>query len=474
MGKLVGEGHQIKFNGKLLSELATKTSRRIHWLPQDRVVMEEWLRANRTTTFLEDTSDTCLNQLALAIGLDFRRLNEEQKTLVKAKMRSSLRYTLNKLKLSGEVSERWDPRGKQVVLDWTQGEGNSLRVIRDSINNSPCAAPPTHHLTPPVLPTYDHQSRTPGTSNRRSSKHISQMHPTASRSSVQVDPLEGGLEREPDDFYRLVDHLDQPPPYSVQANFVETDLQRATEEFHLQKAHLDKFEDAMDPRYKKRTQKSIAQCASAARDTRRHSDREVEIPMGRGQAVRKETITADRILARGRDHINLEPCKTSLRSLTPEMAERKSPALHESDSTKAHRKFIQELREGSYVSGTTTKNAKGMIPAVDEVVWTRADEHFQQRLVNTSVPDTPPVPQRSVLGDRALRQRSCSDNKAVQRPTQSDRKDAQRQRRTIPFTEPSPIFLHPDLVNGVEWPWEMKLCLGLLLALWLSCYLFGA
>ncbi|KAF5542072.1 hypothetical protein FPHYL_11653 [Fusarium phyllophilum] len=35
---------QIKFNGKLLSELASKTSRRIHWFHQDRVAMEQWLQ----------------------------------------------------------------------------------------------------------------------------------------------------------------------------------------------------------------------------------------------------------------------------------------------------------------------------------------------------------------------------------------------------------------------------------------------
>ncbi|KAF5675742.1 C2H2 transcription factor [Fusarium denticulatum] len=426
MGNLVDEGHQIKFNGKLLSELATKPSRRIHWLPQDRVKMEQWLRANRTTAFLEDTSDTCLNQLALAIGLEFRRLDQEQKTLVKAKMRSSLKYTLNKLKLSGEVSERWDPRGKQVVLDWTQSKGRSLRGIQDGINNSPCAAPPTHHLTPPVLPT---RFLPPERSSRSAT------------------------------------------PYSVQANFVETDLQRATEEFYRQKAHLDKFEDLISPRHKTNHQGAIAQYVSAVRDTRRHSDREVELSMGRGQAARKETPTADRTLARGRDHINLEPCKTSLRSLTPEMAERKSPALHESDSTKAHRKFIQKLREGSYLSGTTTKNDEGMIPEVDEVVWTSADEHFQQRLVNTSVPDTPPVPKRSAAGNRALRQQSSSNNKVLQRSSRPD----QPKSPTSLYKEPSLVYPHPDLVNGVKWTFGMRLCLGLLVALdvllqeWMAC-----
>ncbi|KAF5555100.1 hypothetical protein FNAPI_6229 [Fusarium napiforme] len=470
MGKLTGEGHQIKFNGKLLSELATKISRRIHWLPQDRVKMEQWLRANRTTAFLEDTSDTCLNQLALAIGLDFRRLNKEQKTLVKAKMRSSLKYTLNKLKVSGEVSERWDPRGKQVVLDWTQSESHSRHGIRDGLNNSPCVAPPTLHLTPPVLPTYDHQSRTPGTSNTFSSRHISQKHPTASNSAVQSDSLEDGLDREPEDFYRQDDHLDQPPPYSVRANFVDIDLERATEEFYLQKAHLDRFEDIICQRHRTKSQDAIA--PSAARDTQRRSDREVEIPMGRGQAARKETPTADRTVARGGDYINPKPYKTSLRPLTLEMAERKSPALLESDSTKAHRKFIQELREGSYISRPTTKNADGMIPPVDEAVCTRADEHFKQRLVNTSVPDTLPVRRRSGPDHTALRRQDRSEHKAAQRPSQLDRKSISPRPRNIAVKESSPIYLHPDLVKGVDR--TVLFCLGLLLAWFLICYLFGA
>ncbi|RBQ77544.1 hypothetical protein FVER14953_21741 [Fusarium verticillioides] len=470
MGKLTGEGHQIKFNGKLLSELATKPSRRIYWLPQDRVKMEQWLRANRTTTFLEDTSDTRLNQLALAIGLDFRRLNEGQKTLVKAKMRSSLKYTLNKLKVSGEVSERWDPRGNQVVLDWTQSEGHSLRGIRDGIKIPPYAAPPTHHLAPPVLPTYDHQSRTPGTSNTVSLRHISQKHPTASNSAVQLDSLEDGLDREPEGFYRQNDHLDQPPPYSVQANFVDIDVERATEEFYRQKAHLDKFEDIISQSHRTKNQDAIG--PYAARDTRRRSDREVEILMGRGQAAGKETPAAHRTLDRGRNHVNLEPCKTSLRSLTPEMAERKSPALHESDSTKAHRKFIQKLREGSYVSGTMTKNVEGMIPEVDEVEWTSADEHFQQRLVNTSVPDTLPVRRRSGLDHTALRRQDRSNYKAARRSSRSDRKFISQRSQTIAFKESSPIHLHPDLVKGVDR--TVLFCLGLLLAWFLICYLFGA
>ncbi|KAF5576270.1 hypothetical protein FPCIR_12699 [Fusarium pseudocircinatum] len=439
MGKLVGEGHQIKFNGKLLSELATKTSRRMHWLPQDRVKMEQWLRANRTTTFLEDTSDTCLNQLALAIGLDFRRLNDEQKTLVKAKMRSSLRYTLNKLKLSGEVSERWDPRGKQVVLDWTQSEGRSLRRIQDSINKSPCAAPPTHHLTPPVLPTYI-LLKASWSGNQKIS---------TTRTIISISR-----------------------PLTRSKRIFETDPQRATEEFYRQKARLDRFEDLISLRHKTKHQKAIAQYASAVRDTRRHSDREVEIPMGCGQAARKETPTAYRTVARGRDRINPKPYKTTLRSLTPEMAERTSPALLESDSTKAHRKFIQELREGSYISGPATKNSEGMIPAVDDAVWTRADEHFQQRLVNTSVPDTLPVRRRSGPDHTPLRRQDRSNHKAAQRSSRSDRKSISQRPQTIAFKESSPIHLHPDLVKGVDR--TVLFCLGLLLAWFLICYLFGA
>ncbi|KAF5585374.1 hypothetical protein FPANT_7541 [Fusarium pseudoanthophilum] len=470
MGKLTGQGHQIKFNGKLLSELATKTSRRVHWLPQDRVKMEQWLRANRTTAFLQDTSDTCLYQLALAIGLDFRRLNKEQKTLVKAKMRSSLKYTLNKLKVSGEVSERWDPCGKQVVLDWTQSESHSLRGIRNGLNSSPCAAPPTHHLTPPVLPTYDHRSRTPVTSNTALSRHISQKHPTASNSAVQSDSLEDGLDREPEDFYRQNDHLDQPPPYSVRANFVDIDLERATEEFYRQKAQLDKFEDIITQRYKTKNQDTIA--ASAVRDTRKLSDREVEIPMGRRQAARKDTPTTDRTLARGGDRINPKPYKISSRPLTLEMAERKSPALLESDSTKAHRRFIQELRHGSHIPDPRSNNAKVMIPAADEAIWTRADEHFKQRLVNTSVPDTLPVRRRSGRDHTALRRQDRSDHKAAQRPSQSDLKSMSQQPRTIAFKESSPIYLHHDLVKGVDR--TVMFCLGLLLAWFIVCYLFGA
>ncbi|KAF5651904.1 hypothetical protein F25303_3805 [Fusarium sp. NRRL 25303] len=474
MGKLVGEGLQIRFNGKLLSEVATKTSRRMHWLPQDRVVMEQWLRANRTTAFLEDTSDACLNQLAFTIGLDFRRLNEDQKKVVKAKMRSSLKYTLNKLKVSGEVSERWDPQGKQVVLDWTRSSGHTLREIHDSINNSPCSATPAHQLPPRAWSTDDHQGRILGTGNPLPSKQMSQTTPTIPPYSVQTNSVEDDeLERTAEEFYRQEDHVDQPPPYSAQANFVEVDLERATEDFYRAKAHLDRFADLINSTYKTKDQEAIPRYAYATPDTQRHSAREVEIPMGREQAARKESPTTGHELANGSDCINLETQKTSLRSLMPEMAERKSSALHESKSTRAHRKFVEELRGRSHMSNTTPKITEPAVTAVEEAACTRCDEHFQQRLLKISVPNTVPARRQSVQDHRALQQRSRSDDKALQWPSRSDRNSIQRQPRTVPYKELTPVSLHPDLVNGVKWPKAMWFCLGLLLALVLSCHLFG-
>ncbi|CVL07188.1 uncharacterized protein FMAN_15317 [Fusarium mangiferae] len=474
MGKLVGEGLQISFNGKLLSELVTKTSRRMHWLPQDRVVMEQWLRANHTTAFLEDTSDACLQQLAFAIGLDFRRLNEGQKKVVKAKMRSSLKYTLNKLKVSGEVSERWDPEGKQVVLDWTGSSGQTLRGIHDSINNTPCPAPPTHQLLPRAWSTDDHQGRVPGTGNPLPSNQMSQTHPTIPPYSMQMNPVEDDeLERAAEEFYRQEDHIDQPPPYSAQANFVEVDLERTTEEFYRARAYLDQFSDLISARDKTKDQDTIAQYISVVPDTRRHSAREVDMSVDRRQAARKESRTAGQELARRRNYINLETQKTSSRSLMPEMAERKSPALHESESTRAHRKFVKELRRGSHMSKTTPKMNEPAVTAVEEATCTRCDEHYQKRLLETSVPDTVPARRQSVRDHRALRQRSCSDNKVLQRPSPSNQKPIQRPSRTVPYKELSLVSLHPDLVNGVKWPKAMWFCLGLLLALVLSCYLFG-
>ncbi|SCO58656.1 uncharacterized protein FFMR_15812 [Fusarium fujikuroi] len=474
MGKLVGEGLQISFNGKLLSELATKTSRRMHWLPQDRVVMEQWLRANHTTAFLNDTSDACLNQLAFAIGLDFRRLNEDQKNVVKAKMRSSLKYTLNKLKVSGEVSERWDPEGKQVVLHWTQSAGQTLREVHDSINNDPCPAPPTHQLAPRVWSTDDHQGRVPGTGTTLSSKLLSQTHPTIPTYSVQTDPFEDDeFERAAEEFYRQKDHIDQPPPYSAQANFVEVDLERATEDFYRAKAHLDRFADLIKSAYKTKYQDAIAQHTSVVPDTRRHSVREVDMPVDRGQAARKESRTTGQEPASGSNYIDLERHNTSSRSLMPEMAERKSPALHESESTRAHRKFVEELRGRSHMSKTMPKITEPAVTSVEEAACTRCDEHFQKRLLKTSIPDTVPGRRQSVQDHRALRERSRSDNKVLQRQSPSNQKLIQWQLRTFPYKELTPVSLHPDLVNGVKWPKAMWFCLGLLLALVLSCYLFG-
>ncbi|KAF5555145.1 hypothetical protein FMEXI_1665 [Fusarium mexicanum] len=430
MGRLVGEGSQIKFNGKLLSELATKSSRRMHWLPQDRVAMEQWLRANHTTAFLEDTGDASLDQLALTIGLDFRILDKDQKRVAKAKMCSSLKYTLNKLKISGEVSERWDPEGKRVVLDWRQSAGRYLRGLHDSGINSLYPVPP-HHPTPRTLTFNDHRRRAPETDSTLSSKQMSRMYPTVPPYSGRVTPLERELEQAPEEFYRQKDHDDQPPPYTVQANFVETDLQRATEEFFRQKAYLDQFEDLISKRYKTKAQDALVQQASAVSRTQRHSQREVEIPMRRGQTARMEART---IMAGGENHINLEIRKTSSWPLTPEMAERKSPALHESDSTRAHRRFVNSLRR-----------------ALDEVVCTRADRDFQQRLANAFVPDTLLVPRRSDQDHGALRQRSRSDNKVLQRPSRSDHKAAQQRPRFITLKEPSPGYLHPDLyAEGTE------------------------
>ncbi|CCT76172.1 uncharacterized protein FFUJ_14195 [Fusarium fujikuroi IMI 58289] len=474
MGKLVGEGLQISFNGKLLSELATKTSRRMHWLPQDRVVMEQWLRANHTTAFLDNTSDACLEQLAFTIGLDFRRLNGDQKKVVKAKMRNSLKYTLNKLKVSGEVSERWDPQVKQVVLDWTQSSGQILRGIHGSINNSPCSATPTHQLAPRVWSTDDHQGRTPGTGTTLSSKQVSQTHPTIPPYSAQTNPVEDDeLELEAEEFYRQEDHVDQPSPYSAQANFVEVDLERAKEDFYRAKAHLDRFANLINSTYKTKDQHAIARYPSVVPDTRKHSAREVEISMGREQAARKESQTKGHELANGRNHINLETQKTSSWSLMPEMAERKSPALHESESTRAYRKFVEELRGRSHMSKTMPKITEPAVTSVEEAPCTRCDEHFQKRLLKTSIPDTVPGRRQSVQDHRALRERSRSDNKVLQRISPSNQKPIQWQPRKFPYKELTPVSLHPDLVNGVKWPKAMWFCLGLLLALVLSCYLFG-
>ncbi|KAF5689772.1 hypothetical protein FCIRC_1235 [Fusarium circinatum] len=472
MGKLVGEGSQIKFNGKLLSELATKTSRRMHWLPQDRVAMEQWLRANHTTAFLEDTGDASLDQLALTIGLDFRRLDKDQKTVAKAKMCSSLKYTLNKLKMSGEVNERWDPESKRVILDWAQSAGRHLRGVQDSEIN-PLGPVPPHHATSRTLTFDDHQCRAPETDNTPSSKQMSRMYPIVPPYPGRVTPLERELEQAPEEFYRQKDHDDQPPPYTAQANFVETDLQRATEEFFRQKAYLDQFEDLISKRYKTKAQDALVQQASAVSRTQRHNQREVEIPMCCGQTARMEARATDRRKARGEDQINLEICKTSSWPLTPEMAERKSPALHESDSTRAHRQFVNGLRRGSYPIcqpkpvGTTTHHT---IPALDEVVCTRADEVFQQRLAHTFVPDTLLVPRRSDHGHGALRQRSRSDNKVLQRSSRSDHKVIQPQSRVIILKEPSSGYLHPDLVRGIEWPNAMRFCAGLLVVLLLSYF----
>lgn len=468
------EGLQIRFNGKLLSELATKTSRRMYWLPQDRVVMEQWLRANHTTAFLEDTSDACLEQLAFTIGLDFRRLNGDQKKVVKAKMRSSLKYTLNKLKVSGEASERWDPRGKQVVLDWTHSSGQTLRGIHGNIKIPPFPAPPIHQLTSRVWSTDDHESRVSGTGNPLPLKQTSQMHPTVPPSSVQTNPIEDDeLELADEEFYRQKDHVDQPPPYSAQANFVEVDLERATEDFYRAKDHLDRFADLINSTYKTRDRDTIAQYSSVLPDTRRHSAREVDRSVDHGQAARKESRTTGQALAGGRNHIDLDTHKTPLRSLTPEMAERKSPALHESESTRAHRKFVEELRGRSHMSKTASKMTDPAVAAVEEAACTRCDDHFQQRLLRTSVPDTVPAQRRSIQDHRALRERYRSDNKFLQRPSRSDRNSIQRQPRMVPYNELTPVSLHPDLVNGVKWPKAMWFCLGLLLALVLSCYLFG-
>ncbi|KAF5986970.1 hypothetical protein FBULB1_2176 [Fusarium bulbicola] len=457
MGKLVGEGSQIKFNGKLLSELATTSSRRMHWLPQDRVAMEQWLRANHTTAFLEDTGDASLDQLALTIGLDFRRLDKDQKRVAKAKMCSSLKYTLNKLKISGEVRERWVPEGKRVILDWTQSAGRHLRGLHDSEINSLYPVPPAHHATPRTLTFDDHQRRALETDNTPSSKQMSRMYPTVPPNSGRVTPLARELEQAPEEFYRQKDHDDQPPPYTVQANFVETDLQRATEEFFRQKAHLDQFEDLISKRYKTKAPDALAHQVYAVSRTQRHSQREVEIPMRCGQTARMEARTIDRTMARGENQMNLEIRKTW--SLTPEMAERKSPALHESDSTRAHRQFVNGLRRGSYPiyqpkpEGTTTEH---ITPALDEVVCTRADQVFQQRLANASVPDTLLVPRRSDQDHGALRQRSRSDNKVLQRPSRSDRKVFQPRPRVVTLKEPSPKYLHPNLVRGIEWPMQKE------------------
>ncbi|KAF5716318.1 hypothetical protein FGLOB1_2598 [Fusarium globosum] len=443
MGKLVGEGLQISFNGKLLSELATKTSRRIHWLPQDRVVMEQWLRANHTTAFLEDTSDACLEQLAFTIGLDFRRLNGDQKKVVKAKMRSSLKYTLNKLKVSGEVSERWDPQGKQVVLDWTQSAGQTLRGIHDSINNTPCPAPPTHQLAPRVWSTDDHQGQVPGTGTTLSSKQTSQMHPTVPSYFLQASPAEDDeLEFAAEEFYRQKDHVDQPPPYSAQANFVEVDLERATEDFYRAKAHLDRFADLINSTYKTKDQDAIAHYTSVVPDTRRHSARQVAISVDRGQAARKESRTTGQEPASGSNYIGPERHNTSSRSLMPEMAERKSPALHESESTRTHRKFVEELQGRSHMSKTTPKMNEPAVTAVEEAACTRCDEHFQKRLLKTSIPDTVPGRRQSVQDHRALWQRARSDNKVRQRSSPSNQKPIQRQPRMVPPKELTPFEIH--------------------------------
>lgn len=445
----------------------------MYWLPQDRVVMEQWLRANHTAAFLDDTRDACLEQLAFAIGLDFRRLNGDQKKVVKAKMRSSLKYTLNKLKVSGEVSERWDPRGKQVVLDWTQSSGHTLREIHDSINNPPCPAPPTHQLTSRVWSTDDHQGRVPGTGNPLPLNQMSQTHPTIPPYSVHTNPVEDDqLLRAAEEFYRQEDHVDQPPPYSAQANFVEVDLERATEDFYRAKAHLDRFSDLINSTYKTKDQDVIAQYQSVVPDTRRHSAREVDRSVDRRQAARKESRITGRELVRRRNHMDLDTHNTPSRSSTPEMAERKSPALHESESTRAYRKFVEELRGRSHMSKTTPKMNEPAVTAVEEAACTRCDEHFQKRLLKTSVPDTVPARRQSVKDHRAPRQRARSDKKFLQRPSRSDRNSIQRQPRMVPYNELTPVSLHPDLVNGVKWPKAMWFCLGLLLALVLSCYLF--
>ncbi|QGI88693.1 hypothetical protein CEK25_003649 [Fusarium fujikuroi] len=149
------------------------------------------------------------------------------KKVVKAKSE----VYFKQLKVSiGEVSERWDPQVKQVVLDWTQSSPDSTWNTRRIT------------LTQPTIPTY----------------------------SAQANPfVEVDLERAKEDFYRAKAHLDRPPPYSAQANLIELNVQRPTEARYRSISHLDRVPDLESTALETKYQISMGRDTSARKESQR-------------------------------------------------------------------------------------------------------------------------------------------------------------------------------------------------------------
>ncbi|KAM0433230.1 hypothetical protein ACHAQK_009279 [Fusarium lateritium] len=134
MGLLEGEGDQLTYNGKFISEIASNSQQRVHWWPQDRLKMQQWLIEHRHSETSLKTAGSSLTTLARDVGLDLDRLDRKQRMVMRKKMLSSLDYTLKFFKQKGLIAESWDPRAKRRVVNWPEelvrdiGEGQHVGV----------------------------------------------------------------------------------------------------------------------------------------------------------------------------------------------------------------------------------------------------------------------------------------------------------------------------------------------------------
>ncbi|KAM0259985.1 hypothetical protein ACHAPA_010482 [Fusarium lateritium] len=105
MGFITGEtDSQRKFNGMYLDDLCAESSRRVHWIPQDRVKMQQWLATSKTSIASLRSNQESLARLASSLGIA-HSLSHKHRLVLKKKLLSSLDYTIRSFLNDGRVTE---------------------------------------------------------------------------------------------------------------------------------------------------------------------------------------------------------------------------------------------------------------------------------------------------------------------------------------------------------------------------------
>ncbi|KAF5020414.1 hypothetical protein F66182_7563 [Fusarium sp. NRRL 66182] len=91
-----------------------------------------YLTGSRHSSTTLGSDQQSLSKLAVALGLDFSRMNRDQRATIKKKLLSSLEYIIKQALKTGRAVERWDAKTKRTVVDWSDDVVQEVQSIKAS------------------------------------------------------------------------------------------------------------------------------------------------------------------------------------------------------------------------------------------------------------------------------------------------------------------------------------------------------